>query len=281
MQSKSLNAESTQKVGLRVLKHYDQESSVFESFLGSTMKYSSGYFSQGNETLDQAAMQMFAKISLFSSFSNSSRVLEIGCGWGSLSNYLSSRFKGLQFTGITPSKKQVEFIGLRNRSGAKILQGTLQELFPSFIPESYDVIVLLGSLCHLEHKSDSLAMLSSLLAPSGKIIIEDTFFVSDELFNRHKDHPATQFVQSDIFGFAKIDSLATFYNQLSDNSLKVKNAFENSSCYKKTIDIWMENIDQIDPKNFPQKDGFVQYMRIANKGWNKTILNYLFEIEKI
>lgn len=87
--------------------HYNNDPVFFEMLLGSTMNYSCAYW-RSAETLDEAQVHKMRLIGLKLDLGPDDRVLEIGCGWGGLANYLSKTF-GCSVVGITNSSSQARY----------------------------------------------------------------------------------------------------------------------------------------------------------------------------
>src|SRR5271163_1267371 len=66
-------------------QHYELPTKFFEYCLGKHLKYSSCYFRHGNETLDQAEEDMLTITCERADLADGQHILELGCGWGSLS----------------------------------------------------------------------------------------------------------------------------------------------------------------------------------------------------
>ena len=86
---KGYNEKDGQLVGLQ---HYDLPRQLYEHMLGSTMIYSCGYF-KGTESLDTAQIQKMDLIARKMKLEPGMTVLDIGCGWGTLGNYLVVNYK--------------------------------------------------------------------------------------------------------------------------------------------------------------------------------------------
>ncbi|GMR12144.1 MAG: class I SAM-dependent methyltransferase [Gemmatimonadota bacterium] len=91
-----------------VRRHYDVGNDFFRIFLDSRLVYSCAYFARGSETLDEAQEAKLDLICRKLRLSEGDRLLDIGCGWGSLVEFAASRY-GVQATGITLSPPQAEF----------------------------------------------------------------------------------------------------------------------------------------------------------------------------
>ena len=66
-------------------QHYELPPAFFEAVLGRHLKYSSGYWPQGTQSLDQAEEKMLQATVERAALSDGQAILELGCGWGSLS----------------------------------------------------------------------------------------------------------------------------------------------------------------------------------------------------
>lgn len=87
--------------------HYDVGNRFFEIFLDTRMVYSCGYFSRGDETLDEAQEAKLDLICRKLRLREGDRLLDIGCGWGSLVAFAAERY-GVEATGVTLSPAQAE-----------------------------------------------------------------------------------------------------------------------------------------------------------------------------
>ena len=70
------------------LQHYELPPGFFELVLGRHLKYSSGYYRHSAETLDQAEANMLELTAQRARLQDGDRILELGCGWGSLSLWI-------------------------------------------------------------------------------------------------------------------------------------------------------------------------------------------------
>jgi cyclopropane-fatty-acyl-phospholipid synthase len=97
-------------------QHYEVPADFFGTVLGKHLKYSCGYWPAGVRTLDASEEAMLALTAERARVGNGQNILELGCGWGSLSLYLAERFPGCRITGVSNSRTQKEFIDARARS---------------------------------------------------------------------------------------------------------------------------------------------------------------------
>ncbi len=260
--------------------HYDSEKTFFQSFLDPYMKYTSGLFEKDTDSLETGVVKMLDKLIAQSGVLNKpgARVLDIGSGWGSLLKRLKEVKSDFSYVGVTTSPEQNTFVSQTIDDRVTLITSPFETLE---LNQKFDAIFLVGSFCHLSEKTTQLKKLRSLLAQGGVILLEDTFFLSEALYQKHKNHQATQFVQQSIFGFAEIHSLPRHFDEAREAGLKVTELLEHSDSYKRTIAEWMQRLEQLDAGSHPLVSPFLQYMGIFQRGWNYTIGNFLITMEPL
>jgi cyclopropane fatty-acyl-phospholipid synthase-like methyltransferase len=91
-----------------VTEHYDRGNDFFQWFLGDSMVYTSGFFDELSDTLETAQMRKIRLVGEKLHLKKGERLLDIGCGWGTLVMELAAQF-GADATGVTISKNQADF----------------------------------------------------------------------------------------------------------------------------------------------------------------------------
>jgi sphingolipid C9-methyltransferase len=91
-----------------VREHYDRGNDFFGWFLGERMVYTSGFFQNPGETLEQAQDNKMNLVCKKLQIDKGNRLLDIGCGWGTLARH-AARYYGVDATGVTISENQTEF----------------------------------------------------------------------------------------------------------------------------------------------------------------------------
>jgi cyclopropane fatty-acyl-phospholipid synthase-like methyltransferase len=91
-----------------VREHYDRGDDFFEAFLGERMVYTSGFFRDETESLEQAQDNKMDLVCNKLMVKPGQEMLDIGCGWGTLAMHAAKNF-GAKTTGITISKNQTAF----------------------------------------------------------------------------------------------------------------------------------------------------------------------------
>ncbi|KAJ9168196.1 hypothetical protein P3X46_019752 [Hevea brasiliensis] len=91
-------------------QHYELPTSFFKLVLGKNLKYSCCYFSDKSNTLEDAEKAMLELYCERSQLKDGHTVLDVGCGWGSLSLYIAKKYSNCRITGICNSTTQKAFI---------------------------------------------------------------------------------------------------------------------------------------------------------------------------
>jgi cyclopropane-fatty-acyl-phospholipid synthase len=96
-------------------QHYEVPARFFELALGRQMKYSCALWGPETRTLEEAEENMLSETARRAELADGQRILELGCGWGSLSLYMARNFPQSEIVGVSNSRSQREFIEARAR----------------------------------------------------------------------------------------------------------------------------------------------------------------------
>ena len=104
-----------------MMQHYDERETLFENFLDRRyMAYSMAYYGEtpaqiraSKTNLEDAQAAKLELICARAGLRGDERVLNMGCGFGSLETYLLQRYPNIEVVGVTPSKVQVDFLHRR------------------------------------------------------------------------------------------------------------------------------------------------------------------------
>ncbi|NNM95510.1 MAG: methyltransferase, partial [Bacteroidia bacterium] len=91
-------------------QHYEVPSDFFSLVLGKYMKYSSGYWDKAIDELDSAERRMLELTCERAEIKDGQKILELGCGWGSLSLFMAERYPNSRITAVSNSHSQKLFI---------------------------------------------------------------------------------------------------------------------------------------------------------------------------
>jgi cyclopropane-fatty-acyl-phospholipid synthase len=154
-------------------QHYEVPPRFFELCLGKRLKYSSCYFPRGDETLDAAEERMLELYGERAELRDGLDVLELGCGWGSLTLWMAERFPNARIVAVSNSRPQREFIQARlrerNLDNVRVITADVNAL--ELPPGAFDRCVSIEMFEHMRNYETLLARVASWLKPQGKLFV--------------------------------------------------------------------------------------------------------------
>ncbi len=268
-------------------KHYNQDIQLFSSFLDPYLKYSSGLWLHERDTLETAAINMLDKIIGFMPDLKNASILEVGPGWGSLIKRCVEKNHGClpkEYVVINPSAKQNQYIKDNVHRDVTFYEDTFEQLDNPIFVNRFDVIVYLGSFAHMTNIREVMKKLNGYLRSNGRIIIEDTLYISQHHYENFNDHPETDFIQKDVFGIAPIPSLPDVIEWAGQSGLGIDYVLEHSDSYRKTLLEWIARLKQsLGVLPFWANKSIVEnirYMELVLRAWGFTVGNYLIVMKK-
>jgi cyclopropane-fatty-acyl-phospholipid synthase len=154
-------------------QHYELPPTFFESCLGARLKYSCAYYPRGDETLDQAEEAMLELYVQRAELKDGQRILELGCGWGSLTLFMAERFPNATIEAVSNSRPQREFIEARcaRRGIENVTVRTADVNRLDLGAGVYDRCVSVEMFEHVRNYSALLRRIARSLAADGKLFV--------------------------------------------------------------------------------------------------------------
>jgi cyclopropane-fatty-acyl-phospholipid synthase len=153
-------------------QHYEVPARFFELCLGRRLKYSSCYYPRGDETLDQAEEAMLALYGERAGLRDGQRILELGCGWGSLTLWIAERFPQARIVAVSNSHGQREHILARARARAldnvEVITCDVNTLE---LTRRFDRIVSVEMFEHMRNYAALLRRIAGWLEPDGALFV--------------------------------------------------------------------------------------------------------------
>jgi cyclopropane-fatty-acyl-phospholipid synthase len=224
-------------------QHYEVPTAFYQRCLGRRLKYSGCLYPTGNETLDQAEEAMLNLYLERGQFADGQEVLELGCGWGSLSLFLAERFPGSRLTGVSNSRTQKEFIdaeaarrGLRN---LRIITADMNVFATEHA--AYDRVVSIEMFEHMKNYQVLFSRIAGWLRPGGKMFVH--IFTHHRLSYHFVARDASDWMSRYFFTGGQIpahDLLGHFQDDLRlESDWKV-----SGTHYQRTAEHWLQNMDR-------------------------------------
>ena len=153
-------------------QHYEVPPEFFENVLGKHLKYSSGYWPDGVNSLDDSEESMLELSFERAQLADGDSILELGCGWGSLTCYMASKLPNSKITAVSNSKDQKEHILNRCKNqGLENIEVITADMNDFGTENKYDRVVSIEMFEHMRNYKKLLSKISSWLNDDGKLFI--------------------------------------------------------------------------------------------------------------
>ena len=154
-------------------QHYELPPAFFRLCLGARLKYSGCYYPTGSETLDQAEDAMLALYGERAELADGQDILELGCGWGSLTLWMAQRYPNARITAVSNSRPQREHIERRCRelhlANVRVITQDVNQLLLD--AAQFDRVVSVEMFEHMRNYGALLSRIGSWLRPGGKLFV--------------------------------------------------------------------------------------------------------------
>lgn len=210
-------------------RHYDLGNDLYETMLDRRMTYSCGYWAKARN-LGEAQEAKLDLVCRKAALKPGMRVLDIGCGWGSLAAFAAERY-GVSVVGITVSTEQIE-LG-RLRTAGLPVQLLLQDYRD--LAGTFDAIVSVGMFEHVGHRHyrTFFDVARRCLAPGG-------LFVLHTIGTRQSTVACDPWIEKYIFPNSLVPSMAQIAAAL-ESRFVIEDWQNIGPHYEPTLMAWFSN----------------------------------------
>ena len=270
-------ANTRQKAKENIAEHYDLGNDFYALWLDETMTYSSAYFENEKQTLEQAQIAKYHKIANTVGVKKGASIFEIGSGWGGFAQVATQDYEANLY-GISLSKEQLKYatsrikkLGLEKKASFHFedyrdSKGRFDHVI------SIEMIEAVGQ----ENWHKYFKAVHDLLKPNGTAAIQ-AITIKEENFEDYKNNP--DFIQRYIFPGGMLLTKQAMKKQGELAGLKFEGFESFGVSYAKTLRLWRENFlsqwEEIKQLGFDEKfkRKWLYYLSYCEAGFENSVID--------
>ena len=241
---------------VNIAQHYDRGNQFYQLWLDPSLTYSSAYFTplagspktrgDNQPSLEWGQRNKYARIAELAGIGKTSRVLEIGCGWGGFAEYAAKRH-GCKVTAITISKQQHAYTRARIKNAG--LAGQIEVVFmdyrdcPRRFGQRFDSVVSIEMIeaVGAEYWGVYFASIAQCLKPHGRAVLQ-AITIDHALYQNYRHQP--DFIQRYIFPGGVLPSLPALDVPIKQAKLALRVSAGFGLDYAATLAEWRRRFQQ-------------------------------------
>ncbi|CAH1655762.1 MULTISPECIES: cyclopropane-fatty-acyl-phospholipid synthase family protein [unclassified Chelatococcus] len=230
-------------------QHYEVPAAFFEAILGSQRKYSCCYYADARDTLNTAEETALTLTAEHADLADGQAILELGCGWGSLSLWMATHYPKARIVSVSNSASQRAFIEAEaERRQLTNLDVVTADMNDFATDERFDRVVSVEMFEHMANWHTLLGRIHGWLKPDGRLLIH--VFAHIEGCYRFDATDAGDWIAQHFFTGGLMPS-AALAHQFPDLFAVEAEWRWSGTHYQATAEHWLANFDRnratIDP----------------------------------
>ena len=224
-------------------QHYEVPAEFYELVLGSRKKYSCCYYPKGNESLDEAEILGLEQTCERAQLRDGQAILELGCGWGSLTLWMAEKYPNANITAVSNSRSQREYIlnQAENRGVDRNLTVITCDMNDFDIETRFDRVVSVEMFEHMRNYEQLLKNISRWLNEDGKLFVH--IFCHRDLTYEFQDKGESDWMSRYFFSGGIMPGDSLLYRFGSNMQISRQWRWRGSH-YQQTSEHWLQNADR-------------------------------------